>query len=324
VVDDVTDTKEKKLEDAVKKVRGQALRELQVFLDKNDPGRTYGRLEKVTIPKTGQVRWLCPDHAKPYVAQNEEAAKASSPEIAPPPTKSPPAAPPAKPTAANSNQKKVAFSAKQGPKPPAVKMPVDEKSPPTSPPAEDALCKLLVLSTPGTISSSVCVRFAQGILQEKYDPTKTGTHNKEIIFEGKKIRIEILDAQNIELFAEMRETIIKNSHGFIIATSLGSAESPQHSLSEIYFNIIKIKDTDKLPFLLVGLSDAGTTWERQVSDFASKHTLPYLEMNASSGTNVEDSFNTLIRQFSSPGQISQPPPKSSSGGFINKLTFRRK
>jgi hypothetical protein len=61
-VDEVSNNKNANLQ----QVRGQALRELSVFLEKNDPGTIYGRLEKVVLPD-GHVRWLCPHHAQKYV-----------------------------------------------------------------------------------------------------------------------------------------------------------------------------------------------------------------------------------------------------------------
>ena len=42
---------------------GRALREVETFLEQNDPGKQYGLLEKVVF-RDGSIKWICPPNVR--------------------------------------------------------------------------------------------------------------------------------------------------------------------------------------------------------------------------------------------------------------------
>merc|ERR1711916_133607 len=86
--------------------------------------------------------------------------------------------------------------------------------------------------------------------------------------------------------------------------------------------IIRVKDADSVPMVLVGnKSDLET--DRQVStaeggDLAKSYNIPFMETSAKTRTNVEESFFELVREIRKTDKGSSKGGKDSKGGKKKK------
>lgn len=99
---------------------------------------------------------------------------------------------------------------------------------------------------------------------------------------------------------------MKNGQGFVLVYSI-VAVSTFNDLSELRDQILRVKDTDKVPMVLVGnkcdLADQRVITSEQGESLANRFGCKFLETSAKTKHNVEQIFFDLIRQ------ISQVTPK---------------
>eukprot|EP01126_Amoeba_proteus_P015297 TRINITY_DN16874_c0_g2_i2.p2 TRINITY_DN16874_c0_g2~~TRINITY_DN16874_c0_g2_i2.p2 ORF type:complete len:116 (+),score=12.02 TRINITY_DN16874_c0_g2_i2:491-838(+) len=111
----------------------------------------------------------------------------------------------------------------------------------------------------------------------------------------------------------MRDLYMKNGQGFALVFSLVS-DSTFHDLTAIRNQIIKVKDTEEVPMVLVG-NKADLQDKRQVSlseaqSFAEKGFRgKYFESSAKDNRNISEVFEDLVRQVAE----KYPPPRRAGG-----------
>ena len=128
--------------------------------------------------------------------------------------------------------------------------------------------------------------------------------------------MEILDSAGQEEFKPMREQYIRVGEGFLLVFSLND----RHSLEECYKihrDILRIKDTDHVPMLLIGnKSDIRQIgMDNQARSAALAMRIPYFETSARIRTNIDEIFFELvriIRREKCQSQINQISASSSS------------
>jgi len=169
--------------------------------------------------------------------------------------------------------------------------------------------KLVVLGSGGVGKSALTVQFVQGIFVEKYDPTIEDSYRKQIEIDGGQCMLEILDTAGTEQFTAMRDLYMKNGQGFVLVYSI-IAQSTFNDLPDLREQILRVKDKDDVPMVLVGnkcdLNDQRVISTEQGNDLAKKFGCAFLEASAKTRVNVEQIFHDLIRQIN---KLS-PPPKA--------------
>jgi len=169
--------------------------------------------------------------------------------------------------------------------------------------------KLVVLGSGGVGKSALTVQFVQGIFVEKYDPTIEDSYRKQIEIDGGQCMLEILDTAGTEQFTAMRDLYMKNGQGFVLVFSI-IAQSTFNDLPDLREQILRVKDKDDVPMVLVGnkcdLNDQRVISTDQGNDLAKKFGCAFLEASAKTRVNVEQIFHDLIRQIN---KLS-PPPKA--------------
>jgi len=174
--------------------------------------------------------------------------------------------------------------------------------------------KLVVMGSGGVGKSAITVQFIQGIFIKKYDPTIEESYRKPVEVDSKNYMLEILDTAGTEQFTAMRDLYMKNGQGFALVFSLVS-DSTFHDLTSIRNQIIKVKDTEDVPMVLVGnkcdLVDKRAVSTEEAQTLADKafHG-KYFETSAKTTKNINEVFHDLVRQV----VIKYPPPKKRSGG----------
>ncbi|KAJ1163107.1 hypothetical protein NDU88_003570 [Pleurodeles waltl] len=111
--------------------------------------------------------------------------------------------------------------------------------------------KLVVLGSGGVGKSALTVQFVQGIFVEKYDPTIEDSYRKQVEVDCQQCMLEILDTAGTEQFTAMRDLYMKNGQGFALVYSI-TAQSTFNDLQDLREQILRVKDTDDVPMILVG------------------------------------------------------------------------
>ncbi|XP_027201831.1 RAS oncogene family member Rap1 [Dermatophagoides pteronyssinus] len=176
--------------------------------------------------------------------------------------------------------------------------------------------KIVVLGSGGVGKSALTVQFVQGIFVEKYDPTIEDSYRKQVEVDGQQCMLEILDTAGTEQFTAMRDLYMKNGQGFVLVYSI-TAQSTFNDLQDLREQILRVKDTDDVPMILVGnkcdLEDERVVGKDQGANLArSFSNCAFLESSAKAKINVNEIFNDLVRQINrkNPEKKQKPPRKS--------------
>uniref|UniRef100_A0A158PBY3 small monomeric GTPase n=1 Tax=Angiostrongylus cantonensis TaxID=6313 RepID=A0A158PBY3_ANGCA len=176
--------------------------------------------------------------------------------------------------------------------------------------------KIVVLGSGGVGKSALTVQFVQGIFVEKYDPTIEDSYRKQVEVDGQQCMLEILDTAGTEQFTAMRDLYMKNGQGFVLVYSI-TAQSTFNDLIDLRDQILRVKDTDEVPMILVGnkcdLEDERVVGKDQGQNLAHQFGSAYLETSAKSKINVNEIFYDLIRQinrrYPDSGKLQRQPSK---------------
>uniref|UniRef100_A0A9R1SIL4 Ras-related protein Rap-1b n=2 Tax=Cyprinus carpio TaxID=7962 RepID=A0A9R1SIL4_CYPCA len=152
--------------------------------------------------------------------------------------------------------------------------------------------KLVVLGSGGVGKSALTVQFVQGIFVEKYDPTIEDSYRKQVEVDGQQCMLEILDTAGTEQFTAMRDLYMKNGQGFALVYSI-TAQSTFNDLQDLREQILRVKDTDDVPMILVGnkcdLEDERVVGKEQGQNLARQwNSCAFLESSAKSKINVNE------------------------------------
>ncbi|XP_053985666.1 ras-related protein Rap1 [Hylaeus anthracinus] len=160
--------------------------------------------------------------------------------------------------------------------------------------------KIVVLGSGGVGKSALTVQFVQGIFVEKYDPTIEDSYRKQVEVDGQQCMLEILDTAGTEQFTAMRDLYMKNGQGFVLVYSI-TAQSTFNDLQDLREQILRVKDTDDVPMVLVGnkcdLEDERVVGKEQGVNLARQFACAFMETSAKAKINVYDVFYDLVRQI---------------------------
>ncbi|XP_059960310.1 ras-related protein Rap-1b-like isoform X1 [Mesoplodon densirostris] len=142
--------------------------------------------------------------------------------------------------------------------------------------------KRVVLGSGGAGKSALTVQFVQGIFVEKYDPMIEESYRKE-------------------QFTAMRDLYVKNGQGFALVYSI-TAQSVFNDLQDLREQILRVKDTDDAPMILVGnkydLEEERVLGKEQGQNLARQwNNCAFLESSVISKINVNEIFHDLVWQI---------------------------
>uniref|UniRef100_K1R0Y3 small monomeric GTPase n=1 Tax=Magallana gigas TaxID=29159 RepID=K1R0Y3_MAGGI len=162
--------------------------------------------------------------------------------------------------------------------------------------------KLVVLGSGGVGKSALVstavprliletVQFVQNIFVEKYDPTIEDSYRKQVEVDGQQCMLEILDTAGTEQFTAMRDLYMKNGQGFLLVYSI-TAQSTFNDLQDLREQILRVKDTDDVPMILVGnksdLEDERVVGKDQGMSLAKHFNCEFMETSAKKKINVNE------------------------------------
>ena len=155
--------------------------------------------------------------------------------------------------------------------------------------------KIVVLGSGGVGKSALTVQFVQGIFVEKYDPTIEDSYRKQVEVDGQQCMLEILDTAGTEQFTAMRDLYMKNGQGFVLVYSI-TAQSTFNDLQDLREQILRVKDTEDVPMVLVGNKCDLPTRSVDMHQ-ARSYGIPFIETSAKTRMGVDDAFYTLVREI---------------------------
>merc|ERR1712110_3753 len=111
----------------------------------------------------------------------------------------------------------------------------------------------------------------------------------------------ILDTAGTEQFTAMRDLYMKNGQGFVLVYSI-TAQSTFNDLQDLREQILRVKDTDDVPMVLVGnkcdLEDERVVGKDQGLNLARQfNNCSFMETSAKAKIGVKDIFFDLVRQI---------------------------
>lgn len=152
----------------------------------------------------------------------------------------------------------------------------------------------------GVGKSALTLQFMYDEFVEDYEPTKADSYKKKVLLDGQEIKVDILDTAGQEDYAAIRDNYFRSGEGFLCVFSITEQESlaAAHELRE---QILRVKNDDNIPFLLVGnkadLSERRTVSQDEAIELAKSWSVPYVETSAKTRHNVDSVFFDLLREI---------------------------
>ncbi|KMU83378.1 transforming protein p21b [Coccidioides immitis H538.4] len=147
---------------------------------------------------------------------------------------------------------------------------------------------IVVLGAGGVGKSCLTAQFVQNVWIENYDPTIEDSYRKHLEVDGRQCVLEM-------------ELYMKQGEGFLLVFSITSMSS-LNELAELREQIIRIKDDENVPIVIVG-NKSDLEEDRAVSRSKAFQlsqqwgNAPYYETSARRRANVDEAFIDLCRQI---------------------------
>jgi len=143
------------------------------------------------------------------------------------------------------------------------------------------------------------------------------SYRKPVEVDNNQYMLEILDTAGTEQFTAMRDLYMKNGQGFVLVYSI-IAQSTFNDLPDLREQILRVKDCDSVPMVLVGnkcdLQDQRVITQEQGEGLAKKFGgCTFLEASAKTKVNVDQIFHDLIRQINRAMPVDNKEKKKKGG-----------
>jgi len=162
------------------------------------------------------------------------------------------------------------------------------------------LYKVIMVGSGGVGKSALTLQFMYDEFVEDYEPTKADSYRKKIMLDGQEVQIDILDTAGQEDYAAIRDNYFRSGEGFLCVFSIIDQESLD-SAHELREQILRVKNDESIPFLLVGnkadLHERRTVPEEVARIQAQKWNVEYIETSAKTRNNVSNIFINLLRDI---------------------------
>ncbi|KAJ2453733.1 Myosin type-2 heavy chain 1 [Coemansia sp. RSA 2336] len=178
------------------------------------------------------------------------------------------------------------------------------------------LYKLVVLGDGGVGKTALTIQLCLNHFVETYDPTIEDSYRKQVVIDDQPCVLEVLDTAGQEEYTALRDQWIRDGEGFLLVYSI-TARSTFERVERFRDQIIRVKDQDNVPMMLVG-NKCDKAQEREVSfqegqAMARRLGCDFVESSAKTCINVEKAFYTTVRM------IRQLRDRRAGGGRSNTM-----
>ncbi|RIA96954.1 putative small G-protein Ras2 [Glomus cerebriforme] len=162
------------------------------------------------------------------------------------------------------------------------------------------LYKLVVLGDGGVDKTALTIQLCLNHYVETYDPIIEDSYRKQVVIDDQPCVLEVLDTAGQEEYTALRDQWIRDGEGFLLVYSI-SSRSTFERVERFRDQIIRVKDTDNIPIMLVG-NKCDRITEREVSReegmiMARRLNCQFIESSAKTCVNVERAFYTVVRMI---------------------------
>jgi len=179
--------------------------------------------------------------------------------------------------------------------------------------------KLAVVGGGGVGKSALTVQFIQNIFVEEYDPTIEDSYRKHAKVDDVTCFLEILDTAGQEEYKALRDQYMRTGDGFVMVYSVIDRKTFEE-INEFYEQILRVKDADAVPMVLVGnkcdLESERVISTEEAKNYAKELKIPCLEASAKMRKNVDECFYELVREVrkSKKGATKDSKPQKKKSG----------
>uniref|UniRef100_A0A3B4DDH4 small monomeric GTPase n=1 Tax=Pygocentrus nattereri TaxID=42514 RepID=A0A3B4DDH4_PYGNA len=164
-----------------------------------------------------------------------------------------------------------------------------------------ALHKVIMVGSGGVGKSALTLQFMYDEFVEDYEPTKADSYRKKVVLDGEEVQIDILDTAGQEDYAAIRDNYFRSGEGFLCVFSITESESFAATSLFLREQILRVKEDENVPFLLVGnksdLEDRRQVGVEEAKARANQWEVSYVETSAKTRANVDKVFFDLMRQI---------------------------
>jgi len=158
----------------------------------------------------------------------------------------------------------------------------------------------VVLGGGGVGKSALTIRLVTDNFLDEYDPTIEDSYRKQVMIDDETALLDILDTAGQEEFSSMQDQWMRDGKGFLLVYNITSRPTFDE-VNSLYEKILRTKDTEKVPIVLVG-NKCDLKTERQVSydegaALAQQWKCPFFETSAKIKVNNETCFFELVREI---------------------------
>jgi len=184
--------------------------------------------------------------------------------------------------------------------------------------------KLVIVGGGGVGKSALTIQLIQNHFIDEYDPTIEDSYRKQVTIDAETCLLDILDTAGQEEYSAMRDQYMRTGQGFLMVYAITSRSSFEE-LVGFKEQILRVKDTDKVPMVVVG-NKSDLESERQVStqqgqDLAKSFGAPFFETSAKTRVNVEESFYQLVREIRKSNGVAKNEQTAKKKNFNEKMFF---
>jgi len=131
------------------------------------------------------------------------------------------------------------------------------------------------------------------------DPTIENSYRKQVTVDGRAITLDIMDTAGQEEYAAMRDQYLRQGEGFVLVYSIDTKSSYER-ISEFYQQILRVKEEDSCPCILVGNKcdlEENRDVSKEEGEALAKDELscPFFEASAKTCINVQETYYELVR-----------------------------
>jgi Ras-related protein Ral-A len=158
--------------------------------------------------------------------------------------------------------------------------------------------KVIMVGSGGVGKSALTLQYMYDEFVEDYEPTKADSYRKRVVLDGEDAQIDILDTAGQEDYAAIRDNYFRSGEGFLCVFSIIDSESFQATV-ELRDQILRVKNDDNVPFILVGnktdLETRRQVKSEEAQSRARQWKVQYVETSAKTRANVDKVFYELLR-----------------------------
>lgn len=160
--------------------------------------------------------------------------------------------------------------------------------------------KLVVLGGGGVGKSALTIRLVTDNFLDEYDPTIEDSYRKQVMIDDETALLDILDTAGQEEFSSMQDQWMRDGRGFLLVYNITS-RATFDEVSILYGKILRTKDADKVPCVLVGnkcdLKDQRQVEYSEGLELSKKWGCAFYETSAKIKLNNETCFYELVKEI---------------------------